>query len=165
MFYLLSTQIYNIILPAGLSVNNGIWFVANIMSLSYWVLWAWSWSWLKYIFGGGVSYLSDLNYEWFAAGDTSEGRLGLIFGTWCIVTLHWYATLYNACLILRVANDIRHAGRKMIFWSWGVGEVTIKSVLSDPTIKKLHIFEPRKSFHLKLTQSRKIPLFKSRNQI
>ena len=66
----------------------------------------------------GVSYLSYFHYERLAAGDTAEGRLGVIFGTCCIVKLYLYATFYNSFLILIVANDFSHVWSIIVPWSW-----------------------------------------------
>ena len=83
-------------------------------------------------FGGiAVSYISEIHFEILAAGDTTECRLGMVFVTWCIVNLDCYVTLYSACIILIIDNDISHLGRNMIYWIWGVCDVTMISDFSD----------------------------------
>ena len=78
-----------------------------------------------------VSYLSDIHFERFSAGDTTESRLSMIFFTWCIVKLYCYVTLFKYCLILIVANGTSHMGRKMVSRRWGVCDITMKSEFSD----------------------------------
>ena len=82
-------------------------------------------TWLHDFWGIAVSYISDINFERLAAGDTTECRIGVISVTWCIVKLYCYVTLCRACMILIVYNDIIHLGEKYIFWIWGVWDVTI----------------------------------------
>ena len=53
------------------------------------------------------------------------------FGTWLIIKLDFYVSLCGACLTIILYNDIIHMGREMIYWSWGVGDVTMKSDFSD----------------------------------
>ena len=75
--------------------------------------------------GIDVSYLSDICFEQLSAGDTTECRLGMILFTCCIVELDYYVTFLSPCFILIVANYIRHMGRTIISWIWGVCDVTM----------------------------------------
>ena len=44
-------------------------------------------TWLHDLGGISDSYLSGINFELLASGDTTESRLGMIFFTWCIFKL------------------------------------------------------------------------------
>ena len=102
-----------------------------------------------------VSYLSDIHFERFSAGDTTESRLSMIFFTWCIVKLYCYVTLFSACHILIVANDISHLGIKMISWRCVVGDVTKPPDFSDHIHVNCLFFTREKYVSLKTTQSSK----------
>ena len=87
-------------------------------------------TWLHYLEGLSVSYPSDITFGRLYGGLKTECILGMIFVTWCIVKLYCYVTLFSACHILIVANDISHLGIKMISWRWVVGNVTNTSEFS-----------------------------------
>ena len=63
---------------------------------------------------GGIydSYISDIYFELITAVDTTECRLDMIFGTWCIFSLNYYVAFCSNYIILVVAKYINHLGIK-----------------------------------------------------
>ena len=105
-------------------------------------------TWLHDLGGVSVSFISYTPFEKLDDGYTTECRLGMRFVTWCIVKLDCYVTLYIACHIIIVSNDIIHLGIKMISGSWVVGEVTKTPDFSDH-IQVNCLFLPVKILFLK----------------
>ena len=67
------------------------------------------------LFLSACCFLSFINRPWVTYfGYTMEDIIGMRLGTYCIVQLDWYITFFNACIIIIVANDNRHLGRKII---------------------------------------------------
>ena len=78
-----------------------------------------------------VSYYSYTPFEQLDYGYTTERRLGIRFGTWCIVKLYCHVTVCITCHKLIVYNYISYLGIKVISWIWVVGDVTKIPDFSD----------------------------------
>ena len=88
-------------------------------------------TWLRDLVGLDVSYNSDIPFEQFDHGYTTECRIGTRFVTWCIVKLYFHISLCITFHILIVSNYISHLRIKVISWIWVVGDVTKTPYFSD----------------------------------
>ena len=75
----------------------------------------------------GFIILDGLMFTIFQTYTLNKCRVGMRFGTWCIVNLVCYVTLFWYYIILIVDKYIIHLGRKTISWIWGVGDVAVTS--------------------------------------